>query len=88
MKKLSTLKSNTDAIMGALDTFHTPDREDGICKHCDKYNSELTKDGYCPNDKYERHGGDCWWSRAVEAIQQGKARMLPSGQFVWLQGLE
>ena len=88
MKKLSTFKSNTGDIMGALDTFHTPEAQDGICNHCDKYNSELDKEGYCRYDKYEVGGGDCWHSRAVQAIHEGKAFMSPSGQFVWFQGLE
>lgn len=88
MKKLSTLASNTGNIMGALDTFHTPTAKDGICNHCGLYNSELDNDGHCLYDQHESGGGDCWHTRVVKLIEQGKARMLPSGTFLMLPGLE
>lgn len=45
-------KSNTAGIIGALDTYHLAEREDGICSYCGEYNSELELDGCCPEDKH------------------------------------
>ena len=68
------IKSNTATICGALDTFHLPDREDGVCAYCGEYNSELALDGCCPEDNHAMPNDlTCRKARRLRALSNGDA---------------
>lgn len=68
------IKSNTAAITGALDTYHLPDREDGICAWCEQYNTELDLHGCCVEDKHAMPNDiTCYKARKLRAMSNAQA---------------
>jgi len=68
-------KSNTGAIIGALDTYHLQEREDGICPYCDTYATELDpNDGCCVENKHAMPNEvTCRKARYLRAIANTQA---------------
>ena len=72
--KCQRIKSNTSGILSALDTFHMPEREDGICLYCQQYNTELALDGCCPVDKHALPNDlTCRKARRLRAMANAEA---------------
>jgi len=78
------IKGNTQGIMGAMEIFQASTADDGICLNCDTYNSELDKEGYCLRDDFGG-GLDCWRDRVIDALRNGKAKRLDTGELIWLK---